>query len=99
MATQAPDYLEAIEHMPPGATLSIPGVSWEDYEDLLQDLGDGYAVRVSYDNGSLEIMSPSNMHEMYEQLLVRLVHTVAFDMDLPVESRGSITLKKKRSGR
>src|SRR5882724_12508879 len=96
MATQTPSYIEAIEHMSAGATLNFPDVSWEDYEGLLKDLGDGYAVRVSYDNGSLEIMSPSNRHEMYEQLLVRLVHSIADAMDLPLESLGSTTLKKKR---
>jgi Uma2 family endonuclease len=96
MAIQAPPYVELIEHLPDGATLTIPEVSWEDYEELLKDLGDAYAVRVSYDNGRLEIMSPSKMHEMYEQLLVRLVDSIAVAMDFPLESLGSTTLKKKR---
>ena len=95
MAIQAPPYIDLIEHLPIGATLTIPDVPWEDYEELLKDLDDVYAVRLSYDNGRLEIMSPSRMHEMYEQLLVRLVDSIADAMDFPLESLGSTTLKNK----
>jgi len=58
MSVQTASYIEAIEHLPKGATLRIPAVSWEDYEQLLADLGDDYHVRVSYHCGCLEIMSP-----------------------------------------
>ncbi|HEY0796927.1 MAG TPA: hypothetical protein VGD64_14235 [Acidisarcina sp.] len=36
-------------------------MSWETYERLLEDIGDGH-VRLTYDQGRLEIMSPSNPH-------------------------------------
>ena len=62
MTTQAPSFLDAIAHLPVGSTLSIPDVSWMEYEQLLADLGESYGVRVSYDNGRLEIMSPSLDH-------------------------------------
>ena len=48
MSTQTASYIEAIEHLPKGAILRLPHVSWEDYEQLLADLGDDYHVRVSY---------------------------------------------------
>ena len=49
MSTQTASYIEAIEHLPTGATLRIPHVRWEDYDQLLAELGDDYHVRVSYD--------------------------------------------------
>src|SRR5882724_6116585 len=96
MATQAPEYIDAIAHMPVGSTLTLTNIPWKDYEQLLDDLGDGYAVRISYDNGRLEIMSPSTRHEVYKELIVRLADTIALEMDLPLESCGSTTFKQKR---
>ena len=58
-------FLDAIRHLPVGGALSIPDVPWADYEALLTELGDGYAVRVMYDRGRLEIVSPSDKHEVY----------------------------------
>jgi Uma2 family endonuclease len=55
--------LSAIEHMPTGGTLIVPDVAWEDYEGLLTELNDSSRVRVSYDQGRLEIVSPLSKHE------------------------------------
>ena len=41
MSVQTASYIEAIEHLPKGATLRIPAVRWEDYEQLLARFGDG----------------------------------------------------------
>ena len=51
-------YIDAVDHLPPTALLVFPQVAWEEYEELLQDLGDQPGLRVSYDEGRLEIMSP-----------------------------------------
>ncbi len=63
MSTRSAEYLEAIDHLPLGATLVFRQVSWEQYEELLEDLGDRPGLRVSYDEGRLEIMSPLPEHE------------------------------------
>jgi hypothetical protein len=47
MSVQTASYIEAIEHLPTGATLRIPHVRWKDYDQLLAELGDDYHVRVS----------------------------------------------------
>jgi len=56
MSVATTDYLAAIAHLPAGAVLRIDDVSWEEYENLLADLGEGYAVRIFYDNGRMEVM-------------------------------------------
>lgn len=38
-------YIEAIEHIPRGATLRIPAVLWDEYEQLLAELGAEYHAR------------------------------------------------------
>src|SRR5438874_589498 len=73
MTTQTANYLDAIAHLPAGGSLILNDVPWAEYEELLSDLGEGYAVRIAYDRGRLEIMSPTARHEMYKDLLLRLV--------------------------
>jgi Uma2 family endonuclease len=33
-------------------------IGWQQFENLLQDLGENRAARVAYDDGNLEIMTP-----------------------------------------
>lgn len=94
MPTQAATYVEAIRHMPAGSTLIIPDVSWAEYEQLLADLGDGYAVRLTYDQGRLEIMSPSSRHGKYAAFVERVAHVLATELKLNLDSFGSTTFKE-----
>ena len=64
MGTRTADHLDAIAHLPDGATLVIHQVTWDEYEGLLEDLSDRPNLRVSYDRGRLEIMSPTPEHEL-----------------------------------
>jgi Uma2 family endonuclease len=95
MTPQTANYLEAIGQLPAGGTLILTDVPWKDYEQLLHDLGDGYAVRISYDQGRLEIMSPSHQHENFKELISRLAHVIAEDLDIVLESLGSTTYKQE----
>ena len=47
MSTETVDYLDAIAHLPMGATLLLSSVSWEEYEALLSDLTDRPGLRVT----------------------------------------------------
>ena len=86
-------YLDAIRHLPAGGGLSLPDVSWADYEALLTELGDGYAVRVTYDRGRLEIVSPSTKHEAWKEFILRVADALAGALGTNFESFGSTTLK------
>jgi Uma2 family endonuclease len=95
MTTQTLNYREAIAHLPVGGTLILTDVPWEEYEQLLADLGDSYSARITYDNGRLEIMSPSFKHENYGVLVARLADAIAYEMDIVLESLGSTTYKQQ----
>lgn len=69
MTTQTMSFLEAIEHLPAGGSLILTDVSWNEYEQLLTELGDCRGVRVTFDRGRLEVMSPSLNHEMHKDLI------------------------------
>lgn len=93
MSVATTDYLAAIAHLPAGAVLRIDGVPWAEYENLLADLGEGYAVRIFYDRGRMEIMAPASAHEKPKNIIHRLVAAISDELDIDVESLGSTTLK------
>ncbi len=47
----------------PGSTVTIPNVSWQEFECILQELGEHRAARVAYSKETLEIVVPLPEHE------------------------------------
>jgi Uma2 family endonuclease len=95
MSTQTLDYLDAIAHLPAGGTLILTDVPWEEYEQLLEDVGDWPGVRICYNQGRLEIMSPSSEHENFKELISQLGRILADETGVVLESLGSTTYKQK----
>jgi len=97
MSTRSVEYREAVDHLPNGASLVFHDVSWEDYERLVEeDLADRPGLRVTYDEGRLEIMSPLPEHEEYKEIISPMVYLLGDELDINVEPRGSATWKRKR---
>jgi hypothetical protein len=46
-------------------------IGWQQFENLLQDLGENRAARVAYDDETLEIMTPLPEQEYYTK-----IHTI-----------------------
>ncbi len=68
----------------------LSGVSWDVYAALRE--GDrNRGVRMTFDSGSLEIMSPSYRHESRSNLLGRFVETFTEEHGLPLCAAGSTT--------
>ena len=99
MSTETVDYMEAIAHLPAGATLRLPSVSWEEYETLLSDLSDWPGMRVSYDEGKVEIMSPSPEHKDYKEFVYSLARVISEESNITLETRGSATFRQKRKAK
>ncbi len=100
MLAQTEIYLDAIEHLPEGATLRLHDVSWDEYEELLAQMGNKPGYRVNYDRGRLEIMSPSSEHEKPKDFILRLAQVFSEETDTMLETLGSTTyrLRKKLKG-
>jgi Uma2 family endonuclease len=67
-------------------------VSWETYERLLADQ-ENHRVRITYDRGTLEFMSPYSEHEWAKKILGRLVEQLTLELKIPIRSGGSTTLR------
>src|SRR6059036_2944518 len=97
MSTSTREYTEAIEHLPEGATLVLQQFSWQDYELLLQDLAVAHPrLRVTYDRGRVEIMSPLNEHESFARFIDDLVRAFADRFSLKLETLGGTTWRRRK---
>jgi tetratricopeptide (TPR) repeat protein len=70
-------------------------VSWEEFENILAEMGDNRSSRLAYDQGTLEITMPSQKHEYYKEIIRDLIKYLAEELDLDCESLGSTTWKRK----
>ena len=73
----------------------LNNVSWETYDKLQADLANQSSARLTYDRGTLEIMSPSNEHEIYNRTIALLVEVLAEEMEIDIASLGSSTFKRE----
>jgi Uma2 family endonuclease len=94
--SKAENFVELIERLPTDGALIQHGFTWDEYEELLHVLGDSSGVRVSYNDGTLQIMSPSQKHEKCARLIERLVGALSLRLRIRVLSYGSSTVKKQR---
>lgn len=79
--------------------IQLSGVTWEDYERLLEIRGDKSAPRFTYLEGELEIMSPSRDHETIKSLIGRLVEAYCLEAGIRFMPVGSWTLKERAKER
>lgn len=87
--------MTAILTQQPTAGVLLKNISWQTYEYLLQDLAEQPGVRLTYDQGTLEIMTPLDPHEKYKKLLGRFVETLSEELDTDICSLGSRTCKRE----
>lgn len=73
----------------------LESISWSLYQQLLRELGDNRGARLAYDNGRLEITSPSDSHEYVKTIVGRLIEAYADAMDIDIDGLGSWTMKRE----
>lgn len=73
----------------------LTGVRWSTYQALLLDLAENPSKQLTYDQGSLEIMTPLPEHEIHKGFLGRLVQTTTEVLGLEIASLCSTTLSRK----
>jgi Uma2 family endonuclease len=70
------------------------GIGWKGYERLLELVGDR-PIRLTYDRGNLEIMSPLGVHERCKYLFGRIIDAVTEELDIPVMAAASTTFRRE----
>lgn len=81
--------------VPPGQRVLLRDVTWQEFETILDELGEHRAARVAYDRGVLEIMAPLPEHEDDKEIIGDLVKVLLEELDIEFRSLGSTTFKNQ----
>jgi Uma2 family endonuclease len=81
-------------HLAPGSFVSIPNLSWQDFETILTDLGEHRNTRLTYYKGTLEILSPLALHERPHRIIADIVKTILDVQGRDWEDFDSTTVKR-----
>ncbi len=80
-------------------TISSPfivyNVSWEMYENLLDIFAEYPSIRITYDHGTLELMTPLPEHETYSWHIGRFLTILTEELGLEIRGLKSTTWKLK----
>ncbi|BAC89225.1 Uma2 family endonuclease [Gloeobacter violaceus] len=79
----------------PGQRLVLEEVSWQQFEDILEELGDHRGSRLTYSDGTLEIRMPLPEHEKNKVILGDLVKVLLDELEIDYVSFGSTTFKRR----
>jgi Uma2 family endonuclease len=81
--------------VPPGHRVIFKDVSWQEFEAILEELGDRRASRLAYSKGTLEIRMPLPKHEKAKAIIGDLVKILLEETEIDCENFASSTFKRK----
>lgn len=70
-------------------------ISWDEFEQILDELGDRRASRFAYYKGTLEIMVPLAGHEDGKIIIGNLVEILLEELNIEFRNLGSTTFKRR----
>jgi Uma2 family endonuclease len=80
--------LDGVQH------IVLENASWELYDQLLREVGDR-PIRINYDQGRLEMMSPLPEHEEVKTLIHDLIKALVGELNIEIKSLGSTTFRRE----
>ncbi|NEU76636.1 Uma2 family endonuclease [Hassallia byssoidea VB512170] len=81
--------------VPPGHRVMFHNVNWQEFEAIIEELGDHRAARLAYSQGTLEIRMPLPKHEKAKVIIGDLVKILLEELEIDCESFGSTTFKRE----
>ena len=95
MSTQVTSYYELVSQLPADAVITFHGVRWEEYEELLDQVGEASWLRISFDSGALTVTTLFPEHESYTRFLESLMTVIRLRLRINIRSFGSATMRKR----
>lgn len=81
--------------VPPGQKVLLHEVSWEEFETILEELGEHRVARLAYDNGIVEMMTPLLEHEYAKELIGDLIKALLEELNIEFATLGSTMFKNQ----
>ncbi|MEG5171480.1 Uma2 family endonuclease [Microcoleus sp. B3-D7] len=81
--------------VPPGHRVLFHDVKWQEFEAILEELGEHRASRIAYSQGTLEIRMPLPEHEKAKIIIGYLVKILFEELEIDFEPFGSTTFNRK----
>jgi Uma2 family endonuclease len=75
------------------------GVPWWTYVALRDALDDRAGLKMTYLHGTLELMSPSTLHEDAKKIIARLIEVWAMEHDVDLRGFGGATFRREAKER
>ena len=79
----------------PGQRVLLKNISWDEFEQIIDELGNDRGSRIAYYKGVLEIMVPLAGHEDGKEIIGDLVKILLEELDIEFRSLGSTTFKRR----
>lgn len=80
--------------------LVLEGVTWQQYDVLVALFVNQFpALRMTYLEGTLELMTTSPEHERLKKILARLIEAFAEELDIDLNGYGSATFRQEAAAR
>jgi Uma2 family endonuclease len=97
MITATSNYYDLVSQLSEGEVAAFYNVTWEEYEELLAQVGKTrHGLRISYNDGTLKVMSVSSTHEKFADFIKILVAQIRFRLRINILFFGSATMRKKQ---
>jgi Uma2 family endonuclease len=88
--------LDRTELPKPEEKITLYGVTWEQYDTLVSMFMDKFpALRMTYLEGTLEIMGTSSEHERLKKIIARLLEMYAVEKRITLNGYGNTTFRKE----
>src|SRR5437870_3502868 len=78
MITETTNYFALVEKMPEDTVVIFHNATWDDYEELLTQVGEASGLRISFNDGTLKVMTLSPEHEKYADFIKILIAHLSF---------------------
>jgi Uma2 family endonuclease len=75
--------------------MTFHGLSWQAYKQIANALNESSSARLTYDDGTLEIVMPLEIHEFSSILFGRFIYILVVELGLSIKSMGSTTLDRE----
>lgn len=79
----------------PGQRVLLRNISWGEFEQILDELGNSRASRLAYYKGILEIIVPLAEHERGKEIIGDLIKILLEEQAIEFAPLGSTTFKRR----